>query len=86
MDGQRNRLVMRITYYFGEAEDGLGEGDSVNGGGGVGNEAVDERINQGGIINRVRDQRLIRWVAMVAAAWKEAGLLLQRALGIDLAL
>jgi hypothetical protein len=75
---------MRITYYFAEADDGLGEGDSVNRGGGAGNEAVDERISEGGLIGGVRDQRFTRWVVTVAAARKEAGLPLQRALDIDL--
>jgi hypothetical protein len=83
MDGQKDGLIMQITYYLAEAEDGLGEGDSVNGCGDVASEEVDKRISEAGIINRVCDQCFIRWVAMVAAAWKEAGLLLQRALDID---
>jgi hypothetical protein len=75
---------MRITYHFAEAEYGFGEGDSVNGGGGVGNEAVDEKISEGGLISRVRDQRFRRWATTVEGTRKEAGLTLQRALDIDL--
>jgi hypothetical protein len=84
IDGQRGGSDMRVTYYFAEAEDGLGGSDFVNGGGGTGNEAVDEKISEGGLIGGVRDQRFTRWVATVAAARKEAGLPLQRALDIDL--